>query len=121
MKAKDNKALLDIAADFAIKFGQKTLILLKKTSADKKAEPGLKAVIEECVPAYEGYLTQYNTLVEEARTDLQLASYDSELAKLELNRCVRVLKKTRNADIETQNKIALDYARLTQNIADSIE
>ncbi|KAL6527494.1 hypothetical protein OROGR_016584 [Orobanche gracilis] len=123
-KAKDNQALLSIAADGAIQFGNKRIASMKKmiTSKEaKKTKPELKAAVEECVLAYEGYLKQLKTLVEEAGVEAQLASYDSELAKLEINRCVQALSKIKNAEeIVAGNKVALDYARLSQNIADSI-
>ncbi|PIM98720.1 hypothetical protein CDL12_28797 [Handroanthus impetiginosus] len=118
---KDNLGLLKISADLAIQFGNKTIIFLKKLSQDKKTLPNLKPVIEECLSAYEGYITQFKLLVQEAKTEAQLASYDSELAKIEINRCVKALGETKNPDIHAQNKIALDYAKLSQNIADSID
>lgn len=120
-KAKDNQALLDIAADLAIKFGNKTLLFLQNLSKDKTTMSNLKPVIDECLSAYEGYVVQYNMLVQESKTEAQLASYDAELAKLEIKRCVNALSGTKNADIEAQNKIALDFTKLTQNIADSID
>ncbi|EYU36831.1 hypothetical protein MIMGU_mgv1a027147mg [Erythranthe guttata] len=120
-KANDNQALLNIAAEMSIKYGEKTLTFLKKMSADKTTKPDLKPAIEDCVSAYEGYLTQYKMLMEEVGSDGQVASYDSELAKIEINSCVRALSKNKNADIVARNKVALDYARLTQNIADSLE
>ncbi|KAG8389826.1 hypothetical protein BUALT_Bualt01G0018800 [Buddleja alternifolia] len=43
-------------------------------------------------------------LVEEARADAELPSYDAELAKLEINRCVKALSKSKNDDIAAQNK-----------------
>ncbi|KAL6504474.1 hypothetical protein OROGR_026397 [Orobanche gracilis] len=123
-KAKDNQALLSIAADAAIQFSNKRIASMKKmiTSKEaKKMKPELKEAVEECVSAYEGYLKQFKTLVEEAGVEAQLASYDSELAKLEINRCVKALSKIKNAEeIVAENKVALDYARLSQNIADSI-
>ncbi|KAL7086087.1 hypothetical protein ACP275_14G317900 [Erythranthe tilingii] len=120
-KANDNQALLNIAAEMSIKYGEKTLAFLKKMSADKTTKPDLKPAIEDCVSAYEGYLTQYKMLMEEVGSDGQVASYDSELAKIEINGCVKALSKNKNADIVARNKVALDYARLTQNIADSLE
>ncbi|KAK4434676.1 hypothetical protein Salat_0630400 [Sesamum alatum] len=119
--ANDNQALLDIAADLAIQFGNKTVLFLKRLFKDKTTTPNLKPVIEECLSAYDGYLAQFKVLVQEAKTEAQLGSYDAELAKIEINRCVKAVTKTRNADIEAQNKIALDYAKLSQNIADSID
>ncbi|KAL0347444.1 UNVERIFIED_CONTAM: hypothetical protein Scaly_1760400 [Sesamum calycinum] len=119
--ANDNQALLDITADLAIQFGNKTILFLKQLFKDKKTRPNLKPVLEECLSAYDGYLAQYKVLVQEAKTEAQLGSYDAELAKIEINRCVKAVTKTKNADIEAQNKIALDYAKLSQNIADSIE
>ncbi|KAL7128254.1 hypothetical protein ABFS83_14G303700 [Erythranthe nasuta] len=120
-KANNNQALLNIAAEMSIKYGEKTLAFLKKMSADKTTKPDLKPAIEDCMSAYEGYLTQYKMLMEEVGSDGQVASYDSELAKIEINSCVKALSKNKNGDIVARNKVALDYARLTQNIADSLE
>ncbi|CAA0812903.1 Unknown protein [Striga hermonthica] len=118
-KAQDNRALLAISADAAIKFGRQNIAILKKLSAGRKSD--LKAAVGECTEAYDGYIKQFHTLVEEAAVEAQLASYDSELAKMEIGRCVRAAKEAKNGEIEKGNKAALDYASLAQNIADSID
>ncbi|GER34019.1 regulator of Vps4 activity in the MVB pathway protein [Striga asiatica] len=117
-EAEDNQALLAISADAAIKFGRKNIAILKKLSAGRKSD--LKAAVGECTDAYDGYIKQFQTLVEEAAVEAQLASYDSELAKMEIGRCVRAAKEAKNGEIEKGNKAALDYASLAQSIADSI-
>ncbi|KAL3634912.1 hypothetical protein CASFOL_021966 [Castilleja foliolosa] len=120
-KANDNLALLTIAANSAIEFSNKNIVSLKKLSDKKATKSDLKTAVKDCVSAYEGYLKQFKTLVNEAKVEARLASYDSELAKLEINRCVKALGKTKNDEIEEGNKDAWDYASLAQNIADAIE
>lgn len=120
-KAQSNKDLLQIAAYSAIDFGNKTTLLLQRLSKDKTAPATLMPVVDECLSAYKGYISEYNTLVQEAQSRAELASFDAELAKNEINRCVNALtNEFKNAAIESQNGIALDYTKLTQNIADSI-
>lgn len=120
-EAQSNKDLLQIAAYSAIDFGNRTTLLLKRLSKDKTAPANLMPVVDECLSAYNGYIAEYNMLVQEAQSRAELASFDAELAKNEINRCVNSLtNEFKNAAIESQNGIALDYTKLTQNIADSI-
>ncbi|EPS68708.1 hypothetical protein M569_06060 [Genlisea aurea] len=121
LNVKDSLGLLYAAAQSAMQFGNKTVAELNR---EKKTAAGAGA-IEECVSAYGGYVRDYAILVEEAKTEAEMAAFDAELARNEVSRCVKAARKVKGrggavVDIRDINKEALDYARLAQTIAKSI-
>ncbi|KAL2467939.1 PMEI domain-containing protein [Forsythia ovata] len=114
--------LLQIAVDSAMDFGNKTYVFLKNMSKDKKTKPDLKPVNQECLAAYEGFISHFKDLIAEAKTEPALATYDSLLAREEIHNSISALASVKNLNISARNKIAEDYyTKLCIKIADFLE
>lgn len=122
VSAKDNPALLKIAIKLAVSNAKKTRHFINKKAKSETRKPSVKNALQDCVLAYNGSIKQLDLVIQDLNDDPPMVSYDVRMARKELNKCRETLAKKKIADdsITSRNRIAIQYARLYEDLSNSI-